>query len=685
MYFVKDRLFDTSKLNTSFKRTVDKDLIPTCNILGVDIAAIDMKWLLDYLHDNLRSISGDYICVSNVHTTVMSYKDKSYCAVQNNALMAIPDGGPLSSVARRRGYRSAQRTTGPSLMGEIFKTSFEHGYRHFFYGSTQETLDTLREKLTENYPGITIAGMYSPPFRELSEEEDQEVIKLINDSKPDFVWVGLGAPKQEIWMAQHQGKVTGLMVGVGAGFDYYAGNIHRAPAWMQDLNLEWFYRLMQDPKRLLKRYTSTNIRFIWDAVILKKRRRDPQHSNNKQTVLLVHNYYQTPGGEDTVVANEKKLLEDHGHKVYLYTRHNNELDGMSAFKIARKTIFNHQTYKEIKNLIKEKHIDIVHVHNTLSLVSPSVYYAAKSRKVPVVKTVHNFRLLCPNALFYRDGHICEECLKYGPKRAVKYACYRDNVFYTYVAALNLRIHRATGILKNVNFICLTEFNKNKLLSLKQIRPEKVFIKPNFSGAISAKANASATATAATATSAPAPSIEPQFIFVGRLDEYKGVRVLLKAWKKYESQGGTDKLIICGTGEQETWAKSYIKANALKNVEMKGYVPNKETLSIIARSKALILPTQLYEGFPMTIVEAYSVGTPVIASAIGNAGSLVNEGVTGWTFKHTSPAALSEAIKKAEGNSLDRDNIRLEYENNYSREKNYQMLKSIYDSVGKKHG
>lgn len=673
---MKRELFDTNRINTSYTRTINKDLIPTCNILGVDIAAIDMKWLLDYLHDNLRSVSGDYICVSNVHTTVMSYKDKSYQAVQNNALMAIPDGGPLSSLARRRGYRSAQRTTGPSLMGEIFKTSFDNGYRHFFYGSTQQTLDDLKEKLEENYPGITIAGMYSPPFRELSEEEDEAVIKLINDANPDFIWVGLGAPKQEIWMAQHQGKVKGLMIGVGAGFDYYAGNIHRAPAWMQDLNLEWFYRLMQDPKRLIKRYTTTNISFIWDAVILRKRRRDRDSAHNKQTVLLVHNYYQTPGGEDTVVANEKKLLEDHGHKVYLYTRRNSELDDMSALKIARKTIFNYQTYKEIRNLIREKHIDIVHVHNTLSLVSPSVYYAARSRRVPVVKTVHNFRLLCPNALFYRDGHICEECLKYGPKRAVKYACYRDNVFYTYVAALNLRIHRATGILKKVNFICLTEFNKKKLLSLKQIRPEKVFVKPNFSGALAENANIATSNNVA---------IEPQFIYVGRLDEYKGVRVLLKAWKGYESQGGTDKLIICGTGEQESWIKAYIKANALKNVDMKGFVPNKETLSMIASSKALILPTQLYEGFPMTIVEAYSVGTPVIASAIGNAGSLVSDGVTGWTFKHTSPEALSTAIRKAQGALIDREVIRREYENNYSREKNYQMLKSIYDSVGKKHG
>lgn len=237
-----------------YQRKVDKSLIPTCNIMGVNIAAINMNWLLKYIDENLSDIKGDYICVSNVHTTVTSYEDAAYCAVQNGGLMAIPDGGPLSSVGRKRGYSDMDRTTGPSLMGEIFKISAEKGYRHYFYGSTEETLKLLEEKLQENYPGIQIAGMYSPPFRPLTEEEDKNIIENINKTKPDFVWIGLGAPKQEKWMAEHQGKIDGLMLGVGAGFDYYAENIKRAPMWMQKSNLEWLYRLMQDPKRLFKRY-----------------------------------------------------------------------------------------------------------------------------------------------------------------------------------------------------------------------------------------------------------------------------------------------------------------------------------------------------------------------------------------------------------------------------------------------
>lgn len=256
--------------NQNYKRIVDKSAIPVCRILGVDIASIDMGWLLEYLDINLKALSGDYLCVANVHTTVTAYEDEEYRKVQNGGIMAIPDGGPLASVGRNRGFMNMNRTTGPSLMGEIFKISPARGYRHFFYGSTDETLEKLHSFLIETYPGIQIAGMYSPPFRPMSEDEDKAIIERIDETKPDFLWIGLGAPKQERWMAAHQGRVKGLMIGVGAGFDYYAGNLKRAPEWMQDSNLEWMYRLMQDPKRLFRRYWHTNMKFIWNAVLRGK-------------------------------------------------------------------------------------------------------------------------------------------------------------------------------------------------------------------------------------------------------------------------------------------------------------------------------------------------------------------------------------------------------------------------------
>lgn len=251
------------KRSQSFARKVDKSIIPICNILGVDLAAINMPWLLEFIGKNLSNLAGDYITVANVHTTVTAYEDEEYRAIQNGGIMAIPDGGPLSTVGRKRGHKEMSRTTGPDLMGELFSESEKKGYRHYFYGSTPETLEALYSSLQRYYPNMQIAGMYSPPFREMSQEEDEAIVARINETKPDFIWVGLGAPKQEKWMAMHQGKVSGLMIGVGAGFDYYAGNISRAPMWMQKNNLEWLYRLMQEPRRLFGRYVSTNGKFIW--------------------------------------------------------------------------------------------------------------------------------------------------------------------------------------------------------------------------------------------------------------------------------------------------------------------------------------------------------------------------------------------------------------------------------------
>jgi len=242
---------------------IDKNSIPTCNIMGVNIAAINMDWLIDFTVDNIDELSGNYLCVSNVHTTVMSYEDKDYCDIQNGAIMAIPDGGPLSSVGRNRGFADMSRTTGPDYMAEIFRISEEYGYRHYFYGSTEETLKKLEIKLKNKYPSIQISGMYSPPFRKLSEEEDNAIVQVINNSNADFIWIGLGAPKQEIWMANHKEKLNGFMVGVGAGFDYFADNIKRAPVWMQKCNLEWLFRMLQEPKRLFKRYLVGNWKFIF--------------------------------------------------------------------------------------------------------------------------------------------------------------------------------------------------------------------------------------------------------------------------------------------------------------------------------------------------------------------------------------------------------------------------------------
>lgn len=236
------------------------------SILGTNINVINMEKTVSYIEEHLEELKGRYICVSNVHTTVTAYRDPAYRAVQNGAAMNIPDGKPLSIVQCMGGEKDAGRVPGPDLMPELFALSEKKGYRHYFYGSTQETLDALKEKLSEKYPKMDIVGMYSPPFRPMTEEEDREAVERINAAKPDFIWVGLGAPKQEKWMADHEGRVCGVMLGVGAGFDFHAGTVKRAPKWMQEVCMEWLYRIGQDPKRLLIRYLDTNFSFVFDLM-----------------------------------------------------------------------------------------------------------------------------------------------------------------------------------------------------------------------------------------------------------------------------------------------------------------------------------------------------------------------------------------------------------------------------------
>lgn len=383
----------------------------------------------------------------------------------------------------------------------------------------------------------------------------------------------------------------------------------------------------------------------------------------KQKVLIVHNYYQIPGGEDTVVVNEKKLLEDHGHEVVLYTRHNSELKTFSKVQkllLPISTVFSFRTYKEVKALIKEEKIDVVHVHNTLNLVSPSVYYAAFHAHVPVVQTIHNFRLLCPGATFFRDGHICEDCVTKGLSCAVKHKCYRGSRVQTLACVISTQIHRFLGTYKKLNYICLTEFNKEKLLQLKQIQAERVFVKPNF--------------VETAEEIVPYDRRKNQFVYVGRLDQLKGVDLLFKAWELFSPED--DRLVVCGTGPMEDWCREYVEKHQLNNVELKGFVDNKAAKRIIGESKALILPTQWYEGFPMTIVEAYSVGTPVMGSDLGNTGSLVSEEKSGWKFKSDSVEELCEALQKAKNScrGLDREWIE-----KYSMESNYQQLRKIYET------
>lgn len=199
-------------------------------------------------------------------------------------------------------------------------------------------------------------------------------------------------------------------------------------------------------------------------------------------ILIAHNFYQQRGGEETVAISEMELLKSHGHNVLFYKRDNFEIDSFNKFRkllLPFCMTFSLKTYREIKKMIIDNNIEMVHVHNTLPLISPSIFYAARKCNVPVVQTIHNFRMLCPNTWFYRDGHICEECLEKGMRCSLKHKCYRNSFAQTLGVVLINKIHQHTGIYRYVHFICLTEFNKSKLLKLKCIDKDRVFVKPNF--------------------------------------------------------------------------------------------------------------------------------------------------------------------------------------------------------------
>lgn len=245
------------------------ELPPRVPIIGVPITATNLDDCVAYLRQNIDLARGRYVCVSNVHTTVMARETPSYFDVQNGSMMAIPDGKPLSVIGRKTAP-GMERVSGPQLMKTIFEDSEDAGFRHYFYGGDQNTIDQLVSALGRAYPEMAIAGHEPSVFRELTDQEVDELSQRIDEAHSDFVWVGIGAPRQEYLCARLSGKTNAVLVGVGGAFNIFAGITPNAPKWMQDSGLEWFYRLLQEPRRLFKRYLTTNTKFIsyllWDKL-----------------------------------------------------------------------------------------------------------------------------------------------------------------------------------------------------------------------------------------------------------------------------------------------------------------------------------------------------------------------------------------------------------------------------------
>lgn len=385
-------------------------------------------------------------------------------------------------------------------------------------------------------------------------------------------------------------------------------------------------------------------------------------------ILQVHNVYRILGGEEQVVKNENKMLKNHGHKVWSYIRESKEIFGMKKGKklfLPFTAVFSLQTYREVRKIIRRKKIQLVHVHNVVPLISPAVFYAAFAEHVPVVMTIHNFRLLCPRGTFYRNGQICEECVEKGLWCSVKYGCYRESRIQTLVNVLSIQLHRILGTYSRIYYICLTEFNKKKLLQLKQIKEDKVFVKPNYGCPV---------------TGSDAHGRENKLIYAGRIEEEKGIRVLLEAYKELVDTDSfpkeqIPKLIICGEGSLKKECEEYVKRHRLGMVVFLGRVSNEEVKKLMAEAVGIVLPSAWYEGFSMNVVEGYNVRTPIIATDLGNLGNLIREGVNGWKFQAGDAKSLGRSIRKCISASCSFDLIEAK---EWEEEGNYRKLIEIYE-------
>lgn len=235
------------------------------NVLGMKIDMVQIPDVLKAMDNWIVNKSySNYIVVSNAYDMVTNYKDDKIKKAANNSSLTVPDGISLVLLARLCGYPLRKRVYGPDLTLEFLKIAQDKGYSNFFYGATQETLDLLNKKLKEKFPRLSITGSYSPPFRELSHKEKEKIVNIINDASPDVLWVGLGTPKQQLWMSEHKDKIkVPVMVGVGAAFDFLSGAKKQAPKWMRENGFEWLFRLITEPKRLWKRYILGNPIFIY--------------------------------------------------------------------------------------------------------------------------------------------------------------------------------------------------------------------------------------------------------------------------------------------------------------------------------------------------------------------------------------------------------------------------------------
>ena len=444
---------------------------------------------------------------------------------------------------------------------------------------------------------------------------------------------------------------------------------------------------------------------------------------NCMKVIQVHNYYQQAGGEDAVVKAEHDLLIEKGDEVVPYYKDNQAL-GTGVWELAKAsltTIWNWQTYREFRELLRSEKPDVVHCHNTFPLISPSIYWACAKEGIPVVQTLHNYRLLCLNAFLFREtklgdksisrGEICEKCLTKNFKYpGINYGCYRNSRAGSLIVALMLLFHKLIGTWsrKVTAYIALTDFQKQKMIE-GGLPGDKIWVKPNFLqrtedwGQKTDEGNQQSIINGQQSDfrglSSDVRSLiagqTPFALFVGRLSPEKGCDVLLKAWARFQQtwrreHGGvvsdTFQLLIVGDGpEREKLEKLSVKLKMTSSVKFVGKQPKCKIMGLMREGCFLVLPSLWYEGFPMTIVEAFSCGLPVIAANHGGMKSVIKEGRTGLLFNSGDPLNLSETLDKAFNNTKLRELGKCaldEYEMYYSEDANRDLLLGLYNKIGK---
>jgi glycosyltransferase involved in cell wall biosynthesis len=376
-------------------------------------------------------------------------------------------------------------------------------------------------------------------------------------------------------------------------------------------------------------------------------------------ILIAHNAYQQRGGEDMVVEAEIALLREYGHEVEVYRQHNDALKDMSRAAAAVGTVWSQHSAREVAALCRNFVPDVIHVHNTFPLMSPSLYWAAARHKVPVVQTLHNFRLLCPQAIFLREGRICEDCIGKTPWRSVTRKCYRESALQSAVITGMLATHRLLGTYRTqvTRYIALNRFALSKYVT-GGLPAERFRIKPNF---VSSPAR-------------PTWGGRRGGLYVGRLSEEKGVAVLAQAARLQPDAG----IEVIGSGPLEPLARDTFGSAYL------GYLPLKQILARMERAHFLLLPSICYENSPRTIVEAFSSGLPVIASRLGALADLVQDGVTGLLFDPGDGQDLARKIAWANAHPGEMERMgraaRREYEQHYTPQRNHELLIDIYEDA-----